>query len=360
MLSARVVQTNFIHYEANIMNKLITHFAFASALPVAIGITPPPPPPTFLSHLVGRDKPMGQWRNLTANFLSRSCRLILLVLAISTAVPFIFGINTAQAQTEPTITAERLNNNSIQLSWSNILGSPLSIFVTENGRDRRLPTSLFGSVGAFNISTTNQYFNRINNAERVGIAGRSGGSYIGHAYTTVPPQFSPPPTIALAGPDTGVSDRDRITGQRGIVIVLASNFDRGRGDTWGISVDGGADNYFRTRVDNAGAAPHLRFGLGDGKYTDDQVRVRQTIDGVLSAFAGLAAFIFDSTKPVVSLIGAASITLKQDDPYTDLGATASDVLDESITEATTTDTVDTSTADLVGFDCFAWHLVARL
>ena len=153
--------------------------------------------------------------------------------------------------------------------------------------------------------------------------------------------YTAPPTLALAGPDTGASDRDRITGQRGILITLSS-FDASRGDTWGISVDGGADGYARTRVDNAAAAPNLRFGLGDGVYTDNQVRVRQTVNGVTSEFAGLAAFTFDSTRPTINLNGG-DITLTAGQTYTEQ-ATVSDNLDTSVMLRVGGDTLDTNTA----------------
>ncbi len=163
----------------------------------------------------------------------------------------------------------------------------------------------------------------------------------GITYTPVPPQFGLP-IIALAGPDTGASDRDRITGQRGILITLADSFDASRGDTWGISIDGGADGYARTAVDNAAAAPNLRFGLGDGEYAKDQVRVRQTVNGITSGFAGLAAFTFDSTRPTINLNGG-DITLAAGQIYTEQ-ATVSDNLDTSVRLRVGGDTLDTSTA----------------
>ena len=153
-----------------------------------------------------------------------------------------------------------------------------------------------------------------------------------------------PPTIVLSGPLAGNPD-DRITRNRGIDITLASDFDAGRGDTWGISVDGGADNYARTKVDNANNAPNLHFGLGDGEYTNNQIRVRQTVNGVTSTFAGLAAFTFDRTAPTIDLTGAASITLKVGESYTDLGATVTDNLDTAIQSKLDVggDTVSTAT-----------------
>ncbi len=153
-----------------------------------------------------------------------------------------------------------------------------------------------------------------------------------------------PPTIVLSGPLAGNPD-DRITRNRGIDITLASDFDVDMGDTWGISVDGGADNYARTKVDNADNAPNLHFGLGDGIYEDDQVRVRQTVNGVTSTFAGLAAFTFDRTAPTIALNGAASITLKVGESYTDLGATVTDNLDAAIQSKLVVggDTVSTAT-----------------
>ena len=277
---------------------------------------------------------MGQWSNLTANFLSRSCRLILLVLAISTAVPFTVGINTAYAQTDttpPTVTFDALTvppvigvRQNAHFTFSeritNFSQSDISVTgarkgsVTGSGTRFQLPFTPTGGIFTVTIAAHS-------------VTDRAGNTGPVNAVTLTG-SLTPPPRIALAGPDTGASDRDRITGQRGILITLASNFDRDGGDTWGISVDGGADNYARTRVDNNAAAPNLRFGLDDGVYENDQVRVRQTVNGEISVFAGLAAFTFDSTAPIINLNGG-DITLTAGQTYTEL-ATVSDALDTSV------------------------------
>ena len=151
------------------------------------------------------------------------------------------------------------------------------------------------------------------------------------------------PSIALAGPDTGSSDSDRITSNRGILITLASNFDFDR-DSWEISINGGA-NYNHTSEVEARSTNMLRFELPDGKYTNNQVRVRQTVKLVTSEYAGLDAFIFDATPPVVSLNSFDEVALDAGGTYNEVGAIATDNLDDSVT-ATTTDTVNTRTAGI--------------
>ncbi len=159
----------------------------------------------------------------------------------------------------------------------------------------------------------------------------------------VTPQGAPVarPSIVLAGPDSGSSDSDRITSNRGILITLASNFDFDR-DSWEISINGGA-NYNYTSAVEARSTNMLRFELPDGKYTNNQIRVRQTVKLVRSDFAGLDAFIFDATPPVVTVTSLASITLDVGGTYNEVGATATDNLDDNVPKPTTTDTVDTGT-----------------
>ena len=162
----------------------------------------------------------------------------------------------------------------------------------------------------------------------------------------VTPQGAPVarPSIVLAGPDSGSSDSDRITSNRGILITLASNFDFDR-DSWEISINGGA-NYNYTSAVEARSTNMLRFELPDGKYTNNQIRVRQTVKLVRSDFAGLDAFIFDATPPVVTLTSLASITLDVGGTYNEVGATATDILDDNVPKPTTTDTVDTGTVGI--------------
>ena len=294
---------------------------------------------------------MGQWSNLTANFLSRSCRLILLVLAISTAVPFTFGINTAHAQTVPTAVWQDITvtpriglrttliidfNVRISGGAGTIRGLSIFDFSFTGGKAIDSGFGINNRRAFIPFTPEEDHFTATLNANSVTLDDVAGpANAVTFAYTGRP-------TLALAGPDTGASDRDRITGQRGILITLASNFDRDRGDTWGISIDGGVDGYTRTRVDNAAAAPNLRFGLPDGVYTDNQVRVRQTVNGEISVFAGLAAFTFDSTRPTINLNGG-DITLTAGQTYTEQ-ASVSDILDTSVRLRVGGDTLDTTTA----------------
>ncbi len=277
------------------------------------------------------------------------------MLAISTAVPFTFGINTAHAQTAPTATwltpatiPSIGSEGIIGLTFNGIVNGP-NVATAIRGLTPQDFSSTGGKLTDRLSSTGNTAFIRFTPEEDIFTITLAANSVSlngvlgpANAVTYTYKKLIQPPTIALAGPDTGASDRDRITGQRGILITLASNFDASRGDTWGISIDGGADNYARTRVDNANAAPDLRFGLPDGKYTDDQVRVRQTVNGVTSGFAGLAAFTFDSTRPTINLNGG-DITLTAGQTYTEQ-ASVSDILDTSVRLRVGGDTLDTTTA----------------
>ncbi len=191
---------------------------------------------------------------------------------------------------------------------------------------------------------THTLSNRIPGREiRLTLTAKNSRGRSAEATYEVTPQGAPVarPSIALAGPDSGSSDSDRITSNRGILITLASNFDFDR-DSWEISINGGA-NYNHTSEVEARSTNLLRFELPDGKYTNNQIRVRQTVKLVRSDFAGLDAFIFDATPPVVTVTSLASITLDVGGTYNEVGATATDILDDNVPKPTTTDTVDTGT-----------------
>ena len=127
---------------------------------------------------------------------------------------------------------------------------------------------------------------------------------------------------------------------------MADDFDGGRlpvRDTWEISINGG-QSYDYTKIDTPFRIPNIHFGLEDGEYADNQIRTRQTINGVLSPFAGLDAFTFDRTPPEVTPTGVASITLKEGEAYNDLGATATDALDDTVAVTVDSSAVNTATA----------------
>ena len=158
---------------------------------------------------------------------------------------------------------------------------------------------------------------------------------------------TPRPTIHLRAPDDSAfaDGANRIT-RTGVLVVLAEGFTAGvppTGDTWEVSTNGGAD-YNHTLIKLPLRRPNVRVRLTrEGSYTDNQVRARQTINRVRSPFAGLDAFIYDATPPVITLTGAARIVLDVGATYTDQGATASDRLDDNVPTPTASDTVDTTT-----------------
>ncbi len=160
---------------------------------------------------------------------------------------------------------------------------------------------------------------------------------------------TPRPTIHLRAPDDSAfaDGANRIT-RTGVLVVLAEGFTAGTpptGDTWEVSTNGGAD-YNHTLIKLPLRRPNVRVRLTrEGSYTDNQVRARQTISRVRSPFAGLAAFIYDATPPVITLTGDARIVLDVGETYTDQGATAADKLDDNVQNNLMVDSsaVDTTT-----------------
>ena len=145
-------------------------------------------------------------------------------------------------------------------------------------------------------------------------------------YTVTVARAVPPPGIDL-GRDTardGGTNMDRITSDRSIVVTLHADFQNAR-DTWEWSSNSG-NSY--TTGSNTGRSFDL--DVAQATYNDNVVRARQTVNGVVSEFAGLAMFQHDTVKPTISLNdGGTSVTITKGDAYND-PVTADDVLDGPI------------------------------
>ena len=102
------------------------------------------------------------------------------------------------------------------------------------------------------------------------------------ADTTAPPAA---PSVTLNA-DTGDSDTDGSTSDRRVNIAGVLD-----GATWEYSTDGG-----RNWNDGTGT----QFTVPEGHYARNRVRVRQTLNGSTSAFAGLRDVSFDVTPPRVT------------------------------------------------------------
>ncbi|WP_424947469.1 PKD domain-containing protein [Candidatus Spongiihabitans sp.] len=196
------------------------------------------------------------------------------------------------------------------------------------------------------IATSSELGNPVNVEFGFGGAAIGGTAVLSFGGSEVERQKvgTPRPTISLRGPFVG-NPADRITSTGVIDFVISDDLDGGRQpviDYWEISINGGT-NYDFTKVITPFRPPNVAFTLPDGRYTDDQIRVRQSIDQLLSPHAGLAAFIFDSTPPDITLNGAARIVLNVGETYTDQGATVTDKLDDNVPTPTASDTVDTTT-----------------
>ena len=200
------------------------------------------------------------------------------------------------------------------------------------------------------IATSSELGNPVNVEFGFGSAAIGGTAVLSFGGVEVARQKvgTPRPTIHLRTPDDKAfaDGANRIT-RTGVLVVLAGHFTAGpplTGDTWEVSTNSGAD-YNHTLIKLPLERPDVRVRLTrEGSYTDNQVRARQTISRVRSPFAGLAAFIYDATPPVITLTGDARIVLNVGETYTDQGATAADKLDDNVPTPTASDTVDTGTA----------------
>ena len=94
--------------------------------------------------------------------------------------------------TEPCVTAERLADNSIKVSWENIRTHELfivfNLFVINGGTETDVDFIPPGDVRSFTFSPTHDNFNQINDADKVGVAGTIGGESVDKTFADVPPE----------------------------------------------------------------------------------------------------------------------------------------------------------------------------
>ena len=100
----------------------------------------------------------------------------------------------ADVPPEPTVTAVRLADDSIKVSWENIRNDFrfYQFFVTEDGTDSKL-FRCSSCVNSFTFSTTHHLFDRVNDAQRIGVS----GTIVGAINTFVDQRFVPVPAPTL-------------------------------------------------------------------------------------------------------------------------------------------------------------------
>ena len=100
---------------------------------------------------------------------------------------------------------------------------------------------------------------------------------------------------ATLNSDTGPSDSDRITNDARLNVTGV-----GAADFWQYSTDAGTN--WQDGSDTQFTGPegvYTQFSVPEGVYTDGEVRVRLTLEGITSAFAGVPGFTVDVTPPTV-------------------------------------------------------------
>ena len=92
----------------------------------------------------------------------------------------------------PSVTAERLADNSIKVSWENIRTHEFfivfNLFVINGGTEAPVNFIPPGDVRSFTFSPTHDNFNQINDADRVGVSGTIDGKSIDKTFADVPPE----------------------------------------------------------------------------------------------------------------------------------------------------------------------------
>ena len=140
----------------------------------------------------------------------------------------------ADVPPEPTVTAVRLVDDSIKLTWENIRNDArYHVLITESGTDSTL--FRLGSIASeftFHIGST--HFDQVNKAERIGIAGSIGGERVDERFVAVPAPTLPTVTAVRLVDDS--------------ILVTWSNIPTDRDYDLKIIKDGAIDP-IRTRID---------------------------------------------------------------------------------------------------------------
>ena len=245
-------------------------------------------------------------------------------LLLATGAVSLSGINTAQAQ-EPSLTVERLADNSVKLTWENIRSDTGSydISITTSTTDGLSSTTtrfhVPSSTSEFTFGPTHRHFDRVNSANTVGISGSIGGERVDERFADVPPPNPSVTLLSLSASHTG----GVVSGGRTLLNA---------GDTATVLVD---SSRALTTASLAGAAQfHVRFAADPPAQdlvatgTENQYRAVYTVrsgdlDALTFTLSGLVDdnantledttydpdYFTDNTLPVVSLVGAASIPI---------------------------------------------------
>ena len=199
-----------------------------------------------------------------------------------------------------------------------------SVTVTPTTTDDGAAVAVNGAVVASGQPSEAIDLNVGNNTITILVAAEDGVEE--QTYTVTVARAVPQPGIALAS-DTardGGTNTDRITRNRSIVVTLHADFQNAR-DTWEWSSNSGNSHTTGSNTDRS-----FDLTASQATYNDNVVRARQTVNGVVSEFAGLAMFQHDTVKPTISLNGGgASVTITKGDAYND-PVTADDALDGTI------------------------------
>ncbi len=115
---------------------------------------------------------------------------------------------------EPTVTAERLPDNSIEVSWDNIPGVNFTIYAIKTGENNVIIIDLVTSPHT--IATTDPLFDTANDADAIGVRGFAEGNPVGDHSAQITsdevPDEAPavtdttPPTVTLGTIAEGVID----------------------------------------------------------------------------------------------------------------------------------------------------------
>ena len=134
----------------------------------------------------------------------------------------------------PTVTAERLTGNFIKLSWEGIRTNELvksfQVFITKNSLETRLNGAIYFDTNVALFLPGTEFFNQINDADRVGIAGRlliDGESEdVDKTFVAVPAQRLPGVTFEReANGDILISWENIGNGDRNAIWITADGGD---------------------------------------------------------------------------------------------------------------------------------------
>ena len=184
------------------------------------------------------------------------------------------------AQKLPNVTATRLADNSILVSWEYIrtheLVKSFQVFITKNSLETRLNGAIYFDTNVALFLPGTEFFNQINDADRVGIAGTIGGESVDKTFAPVPPAIIPVTSLTFSYNPSGstiVSFTPLVEGE----YIISYDVDTDEAPIPSVPVDVSSDAVGKsttaTLLTGLGYAGNAVASFGGAEYVREPIQV---------------------------------------------------------------------------------------